>query len=32
MIRSVKNDKVGPELQREFFDKTGKPLATKQTK
>ena len=32
MIRSVKADKVGPELQREFFDKTGKPLATKQTK
>lgn len=32
MIRSVKNDKVGPELQREFFEKSGKPLATKQTK
>ena len=32
MIRSVKNDKVGLELQREFFEKSGKPLATKQTK
>jgi creatinine amidohydrolase len=32
MIRSVKNDKVGPELQREFFEKSGKPLATRQTK
>jgi creatinine amidohydrolase len=32
MIRSVKDDKVGPELQREFFEKSAKPLATKQTK
>ena len=32
MIRSVKNDKVGPELQKQFFEKTDKPLATKQTK
>jgi creatinine amidohydrolase len=32
MISSVKNDKVGPELQREFFEKSAKPLATKQTK
>jgi creatinine amidohydrolase len=32
MIRSVKNDRVGPELQREFFEKSGKPLATKPTK
>ena len=32
MIRSVKGDKAGPELQREFFEKTGKPLATKPVK
>jgi creatinine amidohydrolase len=32
MIKSVKADKVGPELQREFFEKAGKPLATKQMK
>jgi len=32
MIKSVKADKVGPELQREFFEKSAKPLATKQTK
>jgi creatinine amidohydrolase len=32
MIKSVKADKVGPELQREFFEKAAKPLATKQTK
>jgi creatinine amidohydrolase len=32
MIRSVKADTVGPELQREFYEKTGKPLATKPVK
>jgi creatinine amidohydrolase len=32
MIQSVKADKVGPALQREFFEKSAKPLATKQTK
>ena len=32
MIKSVKADTVGPELQREFFDKAGKPLATKTVK
>jgi len=32
MIRSVKADKVGPELQKQFFEKAGKPLATRQTK
>jgi creatinine amidohydrolase len=32
MIRSVKNDKVGPELQKQFFEKSEKPLVTKQTK
>ncbi len=31
-IKSVKADKVGPELQREFFEKAGKPLATKTVK
>jgi creatinine amidohydrolase len=31
-IKSVKADKAGPELQREFFEKTGKPLATKTVK
>ncbi len=29
MLKSVKADTVGPELQREFFEKAGKPLATK---
>ncbi len=32
MIRSVKADTVGPELQREFFEKAGRPLATRPVK
>jgi creatinine amidohydrolase len=32
MIKSVKADTAGPELQREFFEKTGKPLATRPVK
>ncbi|HYA48291.1 MAG TPA: creatininase family protein [Burkholderiales bacterium] len=32
MIKSVKSDTVGPELQREFFEKTGQPLATRPVK
>jgi creatinine amidohydrolase len=32
MIRSVKADTVAPELQREFFEKAEKPLATKPVK
>ncbi|HVP91704.1 MAG TPA: creatininase family protein [Terriglobales bacterium] len=32
MIRSVKADTAGPELQREFFEKSGKPLATRPVK
>jgi creatinine amidohydrolase len=29
-IRAVKRDEVGPRLQREFFEKAGKPAATPQ--
>lgn len=32
MIKSVKADKVGPELQKQFFEKTERPLATRQTR
>jgi creatinine amidohydrolase len=32
MIKSVKSDRVGPELQRQFFERSGRPLATKTTK
>jgi creatinine amidohydrolase len=32
MIKSVKSDTAGPALQREFFEKAGKPLATKPAK
>jgi creatinine amidohydrolase len=32
MIRSVKADTAAPELQREFFEKAEKPLATKPVK
>jgi creatinine amidohydrolase len=32
MIRSVKADTAAPELQKEFFEKSQNPLATKQTK
>jgi len=31
-IKSVKADTVGPELQREFFEKSAKPLATRPVK
>ncbi len=30
MIKEVKADKIVPELQKEFFDKAGNPLKTKQ--
>ena len=29
-IRAIKSDQVAPRLQKEFFDKTGKPLETSQ--
>lgn len=29
-IRAIKADQVAPRLQKEFFDKTGKPLETRQ--
>jgi hypothetical protein len=29
-IRAVKSDQVGPRLQREFFDKSGRPNQTPQ--
>ncbi len=29
-IRAIKSDQVAPRLQKEFFDQSGKPIATKQ--
>jgi creatinine amidohydrolase len=29
-IRAIKSDQVGPRLQKEFFDESGKPVNTKQ--